>query len=204
MKGLVRSCALFVVVSITAMGTGRAGSITYTANFSNRLPPPAVPQFDPAFGQLVDVETTVTGTIVGEFETIPTLTSATYVLTIVVYLTNEPSGFPFVELGLSKSSTTYSGSLTDPLFVSGGFSVSTDLTSQLGPFYGTGQVGLALSGAQALTDLSPAGAFAHSIGGSYSGNETITYNFVAPEPPGVIMAGTAALIGLGCWLRRNH
>ena len=202
MKGLVRCCALVVIVSVSAIGQTTAGSITYTANFSDRLPPPAIPQFDSALGQLVDVEATVAGHISEEFETNPTLTSATYVLNVGVFLTNATSGFPFVFLGGSRSSTTYSGSLSDRLFVSGGFSAATDLTSQFGPFYGTGQIGLSFDAAGALTDIAPAGAYVYPITGSYSGTETITYHFVALEPPGATMAATASLIGLGCWLWR--
>src|SRR3954467_14456143 len=60
MKGLVRCCALIVVVSITAIVPGRAGSITYTANFNNRLPLPALPGFDSSLGQLTQVDLDIT------------------------------------------------------------------------------------------------------------------------------------------------
>jgi hypothetical protein len=79
--------------------------------------------------------------------------------------------------------------------------VSTDLTSQLESFYGTGQIGRALDEFAFFTELSPFGAIAFPIRGDDSGTLTITYNFIAPEPSGYIMFGTASLIGLGCWLR---
>jgi hypothetical protein len=172
-------------------------------NFNNRLPIPAIPQFDPALGQLLDVQATVTGDFSVEFQSTSTLTSVTSVFSVLVSLTREPSGFPFVVLGGSRSSTTYTGGLGNPFFVEGGFSVSNDLTTQLDPFYGKGQIGLSLDVNQSLTDLVPVGSHASPITGSSSGTETITYTFTAPEPAGVIMAGTAALFGLACWLRHR-
>jgi hypothetical protein len=203
MKGLVRSCALIVVVSISSIGPGRAGSITYTASYSAHSGGPVIPQFDSALGQLLDVEATVTGSLTEWFQAYPTFASATYFLGAQVDLTREPSGFSFVTLGVSNSSTTYSGSLPGLLIVTGDYAVSTVLTSQLEPFYGTGQIGLVVFLFPFLSEVSPSGSIFGPIEAFGSGTETITYNFVVPEPHGLIMAGTAALVGLACWLRRR-
>jgi hypothetical protein len=194
MKGLVRCCAAIVVVSL--VGSSEAGSITYTVNYTSEWGIPPIPQFDPALGQLLDVEVTIVGTDVAMYQTSPNLTSATYYLTVNAYLAS-------MSVGGAMASTTYSGDLGFNLNVSADYFSSVDLTSQLEPFYGTGQLFLKLIEFAGLAELSPSDAFAFGIRGFDSGTETITYNFVAPEPPGVIMAGTAALIGLGCWLRRR-
>jgi hypothetical protein len=205
MKGLVRCCALIVVVSITPIGSGWAGSITYTVNYNNELPIPPIPQFDSALGQLLNVEVSVVGSDTGLYLATPTVTSATYYLAVDVDLIIPSNGFSVVTLpvGGSTTRTPYSGGDPGFLTVTGGYSVGVDLTSHLEPFYGTGQIGLSLLEFAALIDLSPSDAYASAIRGYDSGTETITYNFIAPEPPGFIMAGTAALVGLACWLRRR-
>jgi hypothetical protein len=203
MKGLVRCCALIALVSVSAVGPGRAGSITYTANFSNRTPPPAIPQFDSALGQLIDVEATVTGGVGGTFETIPAVTSGTYNLYVGASLTSGEGGLPFVSLGAANSSTPFSGGTGGVLFLGGSFTVSRDLTSELGPFYGNKKIGLSLDVSQFLTDKIPDDAYAYLAYASGGGTLTVTYTFAVPEPPGAIMAGTAAMVGLGCWLWRR-
>jgi hypothetical protein len=203
MRDFVRCCALIVIISVSAFGQAYAGSITYTSPFSNRFGGPAVPQFDSSRGALLDVEATVTGFVDGVFETIPTLASATYNLYVGASLTSGEGGFPFVPLGASNSSTPYTGSLSDPLFVGGAFTVFRDLTSDLGPFYGNGQIGLSLDVIQFLTDKIPEDAYAYLLYASGGGTLTVTYTFTLPEPPGVVMAGTAAVIGWGFWRWRR-
>jgi hypothetical protein len=200
MKGLVRCCALIVLVSVTLIGSAKAGSITYTVNYNNELPIPPIPQFDPALGQLLDVEASVVGSDTALYVSTSNVTGATYYLAVNAYLL---SGFSVVSIGGSMSRTTYSEFDPFRIVVTGDYSASADLTSQLEPFYGTGQIGLKLIEFADLTDVSPSGANVFAVKGFDSGTETITYNFVAPEPPGLIMAGTAALVGLGCWLRRR-
>jgi hypothetical protein len=202
MKGLVRCCALFVIVSVTAIGPGRAGSITYTSTFSNRLTGPAIPQFDSSLGQLLDVEATVKGFVSGTFEAVPAVTSGTYNLFVGASLTSGQGGFPFVSLGAAHSSTPFSGGTGGLLFLGGDFTVSRDLTSDLGPFNGKGQIGLSLDVSQFVSDRMPGDANALLIFASGGGTLTVTYGFAVPEPPSAIMAGIASLIGLGCWLWR--
>ncbi len=201
----MRCCALIVAVSITAIGPARAGSLTYTSNFSNRLPGPAIPQFDSAHGQLLDVEATVAGFVSGTFGTIPAVTSGSYNLYVGASLTSGVEGIPFVSLGAVHSSTSFSGATGGLLFLGGDFTLSQDIASGLGFFYGNGQIGLNLDVSQFLTDKTPADANAILVFASGGGTLTVTYNFAVPEPPGMLMAGIASLTGLSCWLwRRTH
>jgi hypothetical protein len=203
MKGLVRCCALIAVISISVVGPASAGSITYTSTFSNRFPGPAIPQFDSALGELLEVQATVTGFVSGTFETIPAVTSATYNLRVGASLTSGEGGFPFASLGVANSSTPFSGGTGGLFFLGGGFTLTRELTSEFGPFVGNGQIGLSLDVSQFLTDKIPENANAFLLFASVGGTLTVTYSFAVPEPPGVIMAGTAGLLGLGCWLWRR-
>jgi hypothetical protein len=191
---------LIVVISIMPTGASWAGSITYTVNYDNRSGIPPIPQFDPALGQLIDVEASVTGSDTALYFSTSPVTSATYYVAVDPVLT---SGFSFIDMGESFSRATYAGFDPGPLVVTGGYSVSADLTSLLESFYGTGQIGMILIEFEKLIDISPSDAEVVLVRGFDSGTETITYNFIAPEPPGLVMAGTAGLIGLGCWLWRR-
>ena len=158
---------------------------------------PTIPQFDPALGQLLDVQATFTGDFSVEFEATPTLTCATFELFVGVSLAREPKRFSLrLPRGHRDSSTTYTGGLGNPFFVEGGFSISNDLTTQLDPFYGKRQLGLFFDANQSLTDLVPVGSLVLPNRGSDSGTVTIIYTFTVPDPPGVVMAGTAAPFGV--------
>jgi hypothetical protein len=115
-------------------------------------------------------------------------------------LTSGSGGFPLVPLGASNSSTPFSDATGGLLFLGGDFTVWRDITSELGPFYGNGQIGLSLDVSQFLTDKTPPDALAFLVGASGGGTLTVTYTFAVPAPPGIVMASTAGFIWLGCWL----
>jgi hypothetical protein len=199
MKGLVRCCALILVVSITAIVPGRAGSITYTANFGRMLPMPTLPGFDTSITDLDEVDFKVTGFVSGFWlSEVSPIASGTFNLDAETLLNN-------VDVGFSQTAAPFSYPAPQIfLFLDATFAVDSVLTSDLSMFYAPQTMTLSLLLNYYFTDIDP-GVYPVGEISSWGGTETLTYIYGVPEPSGASMAGTASLIGLAFWLwRRMH
>src|SRR4051794_31401897 len=79
MRVPVRCCALILLIFLSLIGQGSAGSITYTVEFNNFVPVPPIPLFMDSPGvNLYEVDVTATGSTTWTVAVTPAQSSGTY------------------------------------------------------------------------------------------------------------------------------
>jgi hypothetical protein len=180
-----------------------AASITYTVQLDSKTQPGMFPQWDGTLGPLNEVDFSATGQAGTELAVNSTdPLSGTYRDDLAFALIDPKLNvYPLADFRTTGSFSAPNASYVD---IGQTFNVSSVIPAS-SQFLGTGMFNLQVGYSAAITSPS---VFASSRSSFAVGSATVTYVYgltqAVPEPPSAVLAVTAAVVGLGCWLFRRR